>query len=237
MLTYATAVSSLAGLMVIPVTNAAFLVDLPNIFEDAELRCYRALDLLDTSVSDASAALTAGNRNFSLPSSLGTFVVTEQINVITPAGTSNPESGTRNALVPASAGMLNMLWPSVTGSSVPQYFAMGDHGTIIVAPWPAGAYQVEVVGTIRPPTLSSSNVTTLLSVYFPDLFLAGCMVRAAGFLKNYGAAVDDPKMAVTWESHFQTLLADAKTEEARKTFEGPGWSSKQPEPTATPPRT
>lgn len=234
-LTYSTAISSLANLMVVPSSDSAFQTDLPNIFEDAELRCYRALDLLNTSTRDSANAMTAGNRNLTLPSTNGTFVVTEEINVITPAGTVNPDAGTRNALVPATNEMLNMLWPSVAGSSVPQYFAMVDQGTIIVAPWPAAAYQVEVVGTIRPATLSSTNVTTILSVYFPDLFLAACMVRAAGFQKNYGAAVDDPKMAVTWEGHYQSILSDAKTEEARKQFEGPGWSSKQPEPTAAPP--
>lgn len=235
-LTYTTAVSSLANLMAIQASNANFLIDLPNIFEDAELRCYRVLDLLNTSMRDSANAMTAGNRNFTLPSTTATFVVTQEINVITPAGTVNPELGTRNALVPASDEMLNMLYPSVAGSSVPQYFAMVDQGLIIVGPWPNAAYQVEVVGTFRPPTLSSTNVTTLLSVYFPDLFLAGCMVRAAGFQKNYGSAIDDPKMGVTWESHFQVLLAGASVEEARKQFEGPGWSPKQPEPTATPPR-
>lgn len=236
-LTYTTYVTTLAGLMVVPVGDAAFQTDLPSIIADAELRCYRELDLLNTSARDSSAALTAGNRNFTLPSTLGTFVVTDEINVITPAGTSNPDAGERNALIPTSEEHLNSLWPSVTGSTVPQYFAMVDDGLIIVGPWPAAAYQVEVVGTFRPQPLSSSNVTTLLSVYFPDLLIAASMVRAAGFQKNYGAGVDDPKQAITWESHFQTLLAGASVEEARKKFTGAGWSSKQPEPTARPPRT
>lgn len=236
-LTYATYVSSLTNLLVIPAGNTEFTTDLPNIIDDAELRCYRELNLLDSSVRDSSAALTAGNRNFNLPSTLGTFVVTDEINVITPAGTTNPESGTRHALVPASDEMLNMLWPSVAGSTVPQYFAMVNQGSIMVGPWPDAAYQIEAVGTIRPTALSSTNVTTLLSVYYPDLMIAASMVRAAGFQKNYGSAVDDPKMAVTWESHFQTLLAGANAEEARKQFSGPGWSDRQFEPTATPPRT
>ena len=236
-LTYSTYVTTLAGLMVVPESDAAFQTDLPSIIDDAELRCYRALDLLDTSVRDSSAALTAGNRNFNLPSVFGTSVVPQEINVITPVGTSDPELGTRNALVPASTEMLNMLWPSSAGSTVPQYFAMVNQGLIIVGPWPDAAYQIESVNTIRPPALSSTNMTTLLSVNFPDLLLAGSMVRAAGFQKNYGSAVDDPKAAVTWESHFQAILGGATLEEARKQFESTGWSSKQPEPTATPPRT
>jgi hypothetical protein len=165
------------------------------------------------------------------------MVVVSEINVITPAGTSDPDSGTRNALVPTSDEMLNSLWPGVAGSTVPQYFAMVNQGSIIVGPWPAAAYQVEVVGTIRPAPLSASNTTTLLSWYFPDLFIAASMVRAAAYQQNYGSASDDPKMALTWESHFQDLLKGADVEEARKKFTGPGWSSNAPAPTVTPPRT
>jgi len=210
---------------------------LPNAIDDAEQRLYRELDLVNTSVRDNSAALTAGVRNFTLPSSLGTFIVTDEINIITPAGTTNPESGTRNALIPSSEEVLNMLWPSVAGSAVPQYFAIVNQDLIIVGPWPNAAYQVEVVGTQRPAPLSASNSTTILSVYFPDLFVAASMVFISGYMKNFGAAVDDPKMAVTWESHYQTLLQSAQTEEARKKFTGSGWSSRGQEPMATPPRT
>lgn len=236
-LTYTQYVNSLANLLVVPTSDTGFQTDLPNIIDDAELRIYRDLDLLDASVRDSASALTAGNRNFTLPSTNGTFIVTDEINVITPAGTTNPDSGTRNALVPTSSEMLNSLWPNVTGSTVPQYYAMVNQNLIIVGPWPAAAYQVEVVGTIHPTPLSSSNVTTVLSVFFPDLLIAASMVRAAGYQKNYGQGVDDPKQAVSWESHYQQLLKSAGVEEARKNFEGPGWSTKQPEQITTPPRT
>lgn len=236
-LTYTTYLSSLANLMVVPSDNAEFLADLPNIIADAELRIYRDLDLLNTVTRDTAGLLSTGTRTLNLPSTNGTFVVTEEINVITPAGTSNPELGTRNSLVPMSKEALDALWPSSTGSTVPQYFAMISQSTVVVGPWPDAAYSVEVVGTIRPTQLSSSVVTTLLSVYFPDLLLAASMVRAAAFQKNYGAAVDDPKQAVTWEGHYQSLLTSANVEENRKKFASQGWSPKQPEPLATPPRT
>jgi hypothetical protein len=236
-LTYSQWVTSLANLMVIPESNAEFVTDLPNIRDYAELRLYRDLDLVDTSTRDSSATMTAGNRNFTFPSSNGTFVVTDELNVITPASATTADGGTRNALVPTSEEMLNMLWPAVAGSTVPQYFAMVNQDLAIVGPWPDQSYRVEVVGTIRPQALSSTNVTTILSWYFPDLFLAASMVRASGFQKNYGAAVDDPKQAMTWESQYQSLLASADIEEARKKFEMRGWSSKQPTPQAVPPRT
>lgn len=236
-LTYTQYVNSLANLMSVPSDDANLAVDLPNIIDDAELRIYRELDLLDTSVRDASGSLTAGNRNFNLPSASGTFVVTGEFNVITPASATTADGGTRNQLVPTSNEVLNALWPSVSGSTVPQYFSMVNQGLIIVGPWPDAAYRIEVVGTIRPPALSSTNVTTLLSTYWPDLLMAASMVRAAGYQKNYGQGIDDPKMAITWETHYQELVKGADVEEMRKKFTSEGWSSDDPAKLATPPRT
>lgn len=236
-LTYATYVTSLANIFPVPASDPNFQTVLPNIIDDAEQRLYRELDLLNTSVRDSSSALAAGSRNFNLPTSLGVFIVTDEINVITPSGTSNPESGTRNQLVPTSEEMLNAIWPSVSGSTVPQYFAMVNQGLIIVGPWPDASYQVEVVGTQRPTPISASNTTTLLSVYFPDLLIAASMVFGSGYQKNFGAQADDPKMALSWEKHYQDLMTSAQTEEMRKKFTSSGWSSKSPSPLATPPRT
>jgi hypothetical protein len=236
-LTYATFVTSLANMLVVQTTDSRFVTALPNIIDDAEQRIYRDLDMLNTVTRDASAAFSSGNRNFNLPTANQTFVVMEDINIITPAGTTNPESGTRNPLVPASKEVLDFLFPSSIGSAVPVYFAPITQNSIIVGPWPDKAYQVEVVGTFRPAPLSVSNTTSLLSVYLPDLFLAAAMVFGAAEQKNFGAMSDDPKAAVSWEAHYSTLLQSAQTEEMRKKFVAQGWSSKQPAPIATPART
>jgi hypothetical protein len=147
--------------------------------------------------------------------------------------------GTRNPLTPASREMLDFLWPSATGSTVPTYFAMNSQTSIIVGPYPDATYTVEVSGTYRPVPLSASNVTTLLSTYFPELFLTAALIWGAGALKNFGAAQgpDDPSSAVTWESQYDKLLQSAQTEEAMKKFTSAGWSPKAPAPLATPART
>lgn len=233
---YTTYVAELANLLVVPVGDNNYTTVLPNIIDDAEQRIYRELDLLNTVVTQTAALSTATNL-FNLPSTVGTFVTVQYVNAITPAGTTSPVAGTRNNLVPVSTEVVNFLYPSSSGSTVPNYFAMLTQTAILVAPWPDQAYTMEIAGTIRPAALSSTNVTTILTQYFPDLFIAASMVFAAAYLKNYGAAVDDPKMAVTWESHYQALMASAAVEEARKKFTGQGWSSKMPAPLATPPRT
>lgn len=235
---YTTYVATIANLLPVSATDTGFVQILPTIIADAELRTYRSLDLVDTSARDSSSTFTTSTRTFNLPTSIGTFIVVDEINVITPAGTTNPELGTRNQLVPTSDELLNAIWPSVSGSTVPQYFAMINQDTIIVGPFPDQAYTVEVVGTQRPAPLSASVATTILTQFFWDLLISASMVVASAYQKNFGAGTDDPKMAVTWESHYQSLLADAKTEEARKMFTSQGWSAKSPIPSSTtPPRT
>lgn len=234
-LTYTTFQNSVLNLMPDVASNPRFSTDLPNIIDYAELRCYRDLDLLNTKKT-ATATLTAGNRNLGLD---GTFVVTEEINVITPATATSADSAsaTRNYLVPTSKEVLNVIWPSSTGSSVPVYFAMLSQSAVLLGPWPDQAYTVEVVGTFRPTPLSANNATTLLSTFFPDLFLAAAMVRTAGLMKDYGAQSDDPKLAQSWENQYTLLLRSAEVEEKRKKFQAEGWSSAQPSQIATPPRT
>ena len=220
-LTWSQFTTQLANFLVIPVNDPNFITALPSIIDDAEQNSYRDLDLLNTVFRDSTTNLTAGNRNFSEaanPNGNGPFLVTQQLNVITPSGTSNPDSGTRNPLLPASKEMLDVLYPSSVGSDVPKYFAPINQNNFIVAPWPDQNYTVEVVGTQRPAPLSASNTTTLLSTYFPDVFLNAALVMGAGYLKNFGAAADDPQSGVTWQSKYDKSLKSATIEEMRKTL-------------------
>lgn len=244
MLTYSTWLQSLYTDLVISSNDANFPNEITNIIDYAEQRIYRELDLLNTVVYDSSAAFTTGTRKFNLPSSISTFVVVNQIYAITPSGQTNPDLGTRNPLQPTSREDLDARFPSSLGSAVPAWFAMATQTSIIVGPWPDQAYQVEVAGTIRPTALSSTgvsttNATTLLTVYFPDLFLAASLIKGFAYLQNFGAsgAIDNPGAGDNWESQYQNLLKGAQLEEARKKFTSEGWSSKQPAPLATPPRT
>lgn len=238
-LTYATFTVSLANFLVVPFTDPNYITALPNLIDDAEQKIYRDLQLQNAIYRDSSVALVAGNRNFSeaVSGTNGPFVVTQQLNVITPAGTTNPDLGTRNPLLPSSKEMLDALYPSSSGSGVPQYFAPITQNSFVVGPWPDQNYTVEVVGTQRPAPLSATNTTTLLSVYFPDLFLNAALVVSAGYQLNFSAASDNPQAGTNWLSEYNRALKSAMTEESMKRFTAEGWSSAAPSPMATPPRT
>lgn len=235
-LTYNQFTTNLANFIVVPMSDVAYTAALPNIIDDAEQRLYRELDLLSTRIT-ATGLLTANDRRFSLPTSGGTFVVVEQFNGVTPSGQTNPNLGTRNPMTPCSKEVLDSLWPSVSGAGLPELFAPISQSEWIVGPWPDAAYTVEVVGTIRPAPLSASNQTTFLSTYLPDVFFAAALVMSAGYQLNFSAVGDNPASGMTWETHVEKLLTSAKAEEIRKKFGSEGWTSKQPDPLATPPRT
>lgn len=235
-LTYNSFVQSLANMIVVDPGDPGFVTALPNIIDDAEQRLYRELDLLST-VTRATGPLTANNRNFNLPTGNGAFVVVEQMNAISPAGTTDPDLGTRVPMLPVSKEYLDAVFPSVGAASIPTLFAPISQTGWIVGPWPDAAYTVEVVGTIRPAPLSFTNQNTFLSDNLPDVFLAAALVMSAGYQMNFSSMGDNPQQAVSWESHVAKLLDSAKIEEFRKRFASQGWSSKNPDPIVTPPRT
>lgn len=226
-----------AEMLVLTQFNAGdpeFTTNLPNALDYAQDRIDRELNLLNTVASNSSLALTPGSR--SLDITAASINVLSDVNVITPSGTTNPDLGTRNPCTPSTKEWMNAVFGSVAVAGTPQYFAMLTNSTILFAPWPDLPYQIELVGTVRPQSLSASNPATWVSTNLPDLLLAASMIFMSGFMKNFGAQSDDPKSAVSWESQYVTLRDSATVEDARRKFQAAGWTSDMPS-ALNPPRT
>lgn len=230
-LTYATYKATLATLSVVPETDPNWLEILPSAIDYAELRIYRDLDLLQTVKKSYEYNCEPNTMNTNVP--VGDFVTLQSINVITPITALNPSDGTRNPLIPTSLNYLQYAYPNSAGSGVPQFFAMIDQNSFALGPWPDDAYMLEIVGTYRPESLSSTNSHTFISLYLPDLFLMASMVFISGYQRNFGRQSDDPAMAQSYESQYQALLRGATVEEYRKKFAASGWTSISPSPVAT----
>lgn len=229
-------VTQIATMAVVEQTDPAFVIILPQMITYAENRIYRELDFLFTSIASTAYGLTAGNRVIAVPA--GTFVVPEQINLITPAGTTNPDNGTRVPLLPTTKEFLDQVYGSglPANRGQPKYFVPFDDYTFLVGPYPDSSYTCEIVGTYRPDSLSATNLTTFISLYLPDLFIMASMIYVSAYQRNFGRANDDPQMAITYESQYQALKASAMAEENRKKFEAAAWSSQGASASATPTR-
>jgi hypothetical protein len=233
-LTYTTYQSQLANLMVQTTTDPNFITFLPGCIDYAEQRMYRELDFLATRDDDFNTTLSSGIRSVLLSTVSGQFVVVEQVNVITPATAGT--SGIRNPLTRVTKDYIDFAWPNSSNTGVPVYFTTIDNATFVLGPTPDKAYTLEVTGTQRPAPLSAANPTTFISLNLPDVFIAASMVFATAYQRDFGAQVDDPARAASWENQYKILMQSANVEELRKKFAGPGWQAMIPSPIATPPR-
>lgn len=235
-LNYQTFVQQISNLMVIGSTDPNFLIMLPGMIDYSEQRIYRELDLLYTQETDASTQVSSGNRNFTLPTSIGTFITVDNLNIITPSGTA-ASAGTRIPVTPVDRSYIDLVYPSgQIGTGTPSYYAMASNTVILLGPAPDAPYYAEVVGIQRPVSLSSANSSTILTQYIPDVFIAASMVFAMGYQRDFGSQADNPGASQSWENQYQTLMKSASVEQARAKFQAEGWTSQSPSPTATPPR-
>ena len=229
--TFSSFITAVASALEVDPSDADFVAQQATIIDLAEQQCYRDLDLLAANVTVTGASLTANSRFFTLPVTSGGnaihILVVDAVNVL-------DATNTRHPLVPATRDSIDLFWPSDTASAasaIPQSFARINDTQILVGAAPGTAWSVELVATIRPAPLSSTNTSTYLSNYLSDLFFTAAMVAATGVnLKNFGAQSDNPQQAVSWKAEYQNRLASAKPEELRKSFvsamSGPPTSAK-----------
>ena len=209
-----------------PTGQVSFDAYIPTAIVNAETRLQRDLDLLNCYVTDSSSTLTAGMRQFTLPTDVGIFQVVSQVALII-GGVKQP------AMTPVSRDYLAQVYPSdiiISTPSLPIYWCPRDQVSINVGPAPDAAYGVEIVGTQRLNPMSSTNTSNFLSINFPDLYLYSSMIEWSGFQRDYGSQSDDPKMALSWATLYQETLKSANVEEARKKFMSQGSSSRLPHP-------
>lgn len=236
-LTYSQYVTQIAELAVVDTANTDYTTILPAMITYAENRIYRDLDFLSTVAPISGYSLVAGTPNLSFPQ--GTFVTVQNVNVITPVGTSVPNSGTRNTLLPTTKEYIYYTYPNSSVTGLPQYFAMMSDYQMLVAPWPDQNYAVEMVGTVRPASLSSTNTTTYISLYLPEILIMASMVYISGYQRNFALSAsqpNDPSMPVNYEQQYQALIKGATIEEFRKKFQAGGWTSMSPAVVASPTR-
>jgi hypothetical protein len=221
--------------------DTAFNNIIPQMLNYAELRIQRDLDLLPSQTIN-TYSLTQNVQTLQI--SIDDFVTVQTV-AVTASGVPTP-------LLPVSKEYLQNVYPSASGATIPQYFAVygspsGDYGknyqNIIVGPWPDSAYSVSITGTARLPSLytyanagQAATSTTFISTYLPDLLIMASMIYISAFQRNFGRQSDDPAMAQSYESQYQALLRGALPEEYRKKFQASAWSSQSSSPVATPTR-
>lgn len=186
-------------------------VALPQAIEAAEMRCFRDGDFLSARVV-ATAPVTMGNPLVTLPPRA---VTVRDAWMRWPSAT-----GGRRWLDRRDRSYMNDYWPDHTMTGTPRMFCDLGDGSLLVLPTSANTTEAELHLTVRPAGISASNPTNWLGDNYPDLLFFAAMVALAGYMKNYGAQADDPKMAMSWEAQYGAALAAVRSAEGRRKAEG-----------------
>jgi hypothetical protein len=227
-LTYTSNLAELALLSKFNSVDPNFLSNLPSAIEYSTNRIVRELNLLSTITSNSSLSVTPGTRIVNLSALNPVVNVIQDINVVTPSGTTNPDLGQRSPLTIQSRAFMNQVYGSTTVTGVPQFFHMVTDQSIMVGPYPDNTYTIEIIATVRPVPISVASPTNWISTYLADLFLAGEMIQMSAFKMNFGAESDDPQQAQSWEAQFVKLRDSAATEDAMRRYFATGWTSQLP---------
>jgi hypothetical protein len=92
----------------------------------------------------------------------------------------------------------------------PKYYANWDQNTMIFAPTPDLAYEIELWYNKTPDHLSSSNTTTWLSTNAPEVLIYGTTAEAFSYLKN------PPYVQLYEQKYAQAVQNLAQTQMGRK---------------------
>jgi len=220
-MTYDEVVSQLKTMLAVEMNDedANFTRIIPGMMLYADGRIYRELPILARKITQP-VTLVALSREFGVPVNVRAL---RAINVCTPVGPISYTSK-RKPLERISIESLDFFWPQASYKpGVPEKYAvLGTKGSgedvsyiVRVMPTPDRAYSAELLGDIRPEPLSPENPQTFLSVAYPELLIAVCMVYGTGYQRDFGAQSDDPQRAVSWEGQYQSLRQGVMLEVAR----------------------
>ncbi len=155
------------------VSDTVFTSTIVNGFiENAEFRILRDVDS-DNNRKYATASVVITQKYFNTPADLLVIRSAQVFNT----------DGTISFLDVRDMTFINEYNQSNT-TGIPKYYANWDEDTVIVAPTPDQAYNVQLNYILKPTGLSSNTATTYLSLQFPNGLLYACLVEAYGFLKG-----------------------------------------------------
>ena len=172
-----------------------------NIFiENIENRIQREIDI-DAFRKFATSSFTVGSPFITMPDDFA-FERAVQIK--------DQITGDRTWLEQRDTTFIDEYNKDRSDTGTPKYYANWDQNTMIFAPTPDLAYEIELWYNKTPDHLSSSNTTTWLSTNAPEVLIYGTTAEAFSYLKN------PPYVQLYEQKYAQAVQNLAQTQMGRK---------------------
>lgn len=150
--------------------DATFVNNVPVFIQNAEKRIYQAAKL-PAFRKNATSNVTASSPYVTPPTD---FLAPWELAVV---------NTTYSWLLLKDVSFLREAYPDPSFTGVPKYYAVFDENTLLIAPTPASAYQVELHYFYYPESIVTAT-NTWVGDNFPNLMLYASMVEAAAFMKS-----------------------------------------------------
>jgi len=147
---------------------------------DAEFRILRDVDS-DNNRQYAQADIVAGQRYVNTPLISDETLIIRSVQITNSTG--GADNSSRAFLEYRDVNFISE-YNGAGSQGLPKYYSYWDENTIVLAPTPDQAYNMQINYNLKPTGLSSSNTETYLSKEFPNGLLYACLVEAYGFLKG-----------------------------------------------------
>lgn len=186
--TYATLVQAIKDFT--QYSETTFNSNINTFIQNAEERLLYAVDL-EVFRKNQTGNLSTGNKYLTVPG-----------DYLAPFSLSVTISGSQSFLLMKDVEYLQEYNPTgATGA--PKYYALFDVDNFIIAPAPAGNYDVELHYYYRPESIVTAN-TTWLGDNAQQALLYGCLVEAYTFMKG------EPDLLNLYNQRFNESLARLK---------------------------
>lgn len=151
--------------------DTTFLANIPTFVKNAEKRIYQAVKI-PVLRKNANSNFTPNSPYLTLPTDF-----------LAPWEFATISSSAHTYLLLKDVSFIREAYSAVTLTGTPKYYAIFDQDTIIVAPTPASAIQVELHYFYYPETIVTAT-TTWLGNNFDNVLFYGTLVEAAVFMKS-----------------------------------------------------
>lgn len=191
-------------------TGSDFTAYIPTAIALAHRTLYRKLDTYGL-VFNRKTTLVAGDPFLSMPTSAE---IIKSLNY-------KKDNGQRVPILLRTDEYLQEYWPDRTSTGQPKYFAWFNRATLLLAPAPASANEVEMEYVAMPTVISASHPTNYYTDYCNDALFFSTMCEMCDFARHY-------EFKKVWEMKLDKVIPEAENtgrRERRDDHQEPGGPS------------
>lgn len=154
-------------------TESSFVANIPVFVKQAEQRIYNSVDL-PVEWEYATLTATPNVQDIAMPAN---WLATFSMSVV------NPTTSDRTYLINKDYSFVREAFPDPTDTGVPQYYAISDNATTLLAPTPNAAYSIELSYYAYPTSIVTAS-TSWLGTNFDSVLLYGALIEAYTYMKG-----------------------------------------------------